>query len=48
MVLPKAGHNFLETDKPYGAEEFVRKTKYVSGYWDTLAAWLRKHLKVKK
>jgi len=48
MVLPKAGHNFLETDKPYGAEEFVRKTKYVSEYWDTLAAWLRKHLKVKK
>ncbi len=48
MVLPKAGHNFLETDRPYGAEEFVRKTRYVSGYWDTLAAWLRKHLKVKK
>ena len=48
MVLPKAGHNFLETDRPYGAEEFVRKTRYVSGYWDTLAAWLSKHLKAKK
>jgi pimeloyl-ACP methyl ester carboxylesterase len=48
IVLPKAGHNFLETDRPYGAEEFVRKTRYVSGYWDTLAAWLRKHVKVKK
>ncbi|PYS57720.1 MAG: hypothetical protein DMF74_25380, partial [Acidobacteria bacterium] len=48
MVLPKAGHNFLETDKPYGAEEFVRKTRYVPGYWDTLAAWLRKHVRVKK
>ena len=48
IVLPKAGHNFLETDRPYGAEEFVRKTRYVSGYWNTLAAWLRKHVKVKK
>jgi len=48
MVLPKAGHNFLETDRPYGAEEFVRKTRYVPGYWDTLAAWLRKHVTVKK
>ena len=48
IVLPKAGHNFLETDRPYGAEEFVRKTRYVSGYWDTLAAWLRKHVRVKK
>ncbi len=48
MVLPKAGHNFLETDRPYGAEEFVRKTRYVSGYWDTIASWLRKHVGVKK
>jgi dienelactone hydrolase len=48
VVLPKAGHNFLETDKPYGAQEFVRKTRYVPGYWDTLAAWLRKHVGVKK
>jgi len=30
IVLPKAGHNFLETDRPYGAEQFVRKTRYVS------------------
>ncbi len=48
MVLPKAGHNFLETDRPYGAEEFVRKTRYVSGYWDTVATWLRKHVRVKQ
>ncbi len=48
IVLPKAGHNFLETDRPYGAEEFVRKTRYVSGYWDTIATWLRKHVRVKK
>ena len=48
MVLPRAGHNFLETDRPYGAEEFVRKTRYVPGYWDTLAAWLRKHVKARK
>ena len=48
IVLPKAGHNFLETDRPYGAEEFVRKKRYVSGYWDTLAAWLRKHVKVRR
>ena len=45
IVLPKAGHNFLETDRAYGAEEFVRKTRYVSGYWDTMAIWLRKHVK---
>jgi dienelactone hydrolase len=44
VVLPRAGHNFLETEKPYGAEAFVRKTRYVAGYWDTLAAWLRKHV----
>ena len=48
MVLPTAGHNFLETDKPYGAQQFVRKTRYVPGYWDTVAAWLRKHVGVKK
>jgi dienelactone hydrolase len=48
VVLPKAGHNFLETDKPYGAEQYVRKKRYVSGYWDTMAAWLRKHVAVKK
>jgi len=48
IVLPRAGHNFLETDKPYGAEEFVRKTRYVPGYWDTIASWLRKHVKGKK
>jgi dienelactone hydrolase len=47
IVLPKAGHNFLETDRPYGAEEFVRKRRYVSGYWNTVAAWLRKHLALK-
>src|SRR6266478_4174386 len=48
IVLPRAGHNFLETDRPYGAEEFVRKTRYVPGYWDTMATWLTKHVKVKK
>ena len=48
MVLPKAGHNFLETDKPYGAQQFVRKTRYVPGYWDTLTAWIRKHVVVRK
>ena len=48
MVLPKAGHNFLETDQPYGAEAFVRRTRYVPGYFDTVAAWLRKHVGVKK
>ena len=47
VVLPKAGHNFLETDKPYGAEQYVRKKRYVSGYWDTMATWLRRHVKVK-
>ncbi len=48
MVLPKAGHNFLETDRPYGAQEFVRKKRYVSGYWETIADWLRKHLDLKQ
>jgi dienelactone hydrolase len=44
VVLPRAGHNFLETDKPYGAEQYVRKKRYVSGYWETITAWLRKHV----
>jgi dienelactone hydrolase len=48
VVLPKAGHNFLETDQPYGAQQYVRKKRYVSGYWDTMAAWLKKHVAVKK
>lgn len=47
IVLPRAGHNFLETSKPYGAEDFVRKKKYVAGYWDTLARWLRKRLSLR-
>jgi pimeloyl-ACP methyl ester carboxylesterase len=47
IVLPKAGHNFMQTDRPYGVEEFVRKKEYVSGYWDTIADWLRKHLNLK-
>ena len=47
IVLPKAGHNFMETNRPYGAQEFVRKTRYVSGYWDTIADWLRKRLKLR-
>lgn len=44
IVLPKAGHNFLETSKPYGREEFVRKKRYVAGYWDSVASWLHKRL----
>jgi pimeloyl-ACP methyl ester carboxylesterase len=47
IVLPKAGHNFLETSKPYGREEFVRKKRYAAGYWDTVAIWLRKHLSLR-
>ena len=47
IVLPKAGHNFMQTDRPYGAEEFVRKKEYVPGYWDTVADWLRKQLSLK-
>lgn len=48
VVLAKAGHNFLETDKPYGAEQYVRKKRYVAGYWETMAKWLKKHVKAKK
>jgi pimeloyl-ACP methyl ester carboxylesterase len=48
IVLPKAGHNFMETNRPYGAQEFVRKKRYVSGYWDTIADWLRKRLNLKQ
>jgi dienelactone hydrolase len=46
-VFPRAGHNFLETDKPYGAQDFFRKKKYVTGYWSTVAEWLRRHLALK-
>ena len=47
LVLPKAGHNFMETDRPYGAQEFVRKKRYVSGYWETIADWLGKRLNLR-
>jgi hypothetical protein len=41
IVFPKAGHNFFETDTPYGSE-FARRKKYVTGFWDAMSAWLRK------
>jgi uncharacterized protein len=42
-LLPHAGHNFLETDSGYGSE-FPRKKRYVPGFFDTMTAWLRKHI----
>lgn len=45
IVFPKAGHNFMETDTPYGSA-FARQVRYVPDFWDTMANWLRKHLKV--
>lgn len=47
VVFPKAGHNFFETDTPYGSE-FARKKKYVPEFWNTMARWIKKHLDVKK
>ena len=47
IVVPKAGHNFLESDTGYGSE-FPRLKRYASGYWDPMVLWLRKHAKVKK
>jgi fermentation-respiration switch protein FrsA (DUF1100 family) len=45
-VFPKAGHNFMETDTPYGSA-FARQVRYVPDFWDTMATWLRKHLNVR-
>lgn len=48
VVLPKAGHNFFETDTPYGSgSEFARQKRYVPGFWDTMADWLRTRVSVK-
>lgn len=46
IVFPKAGHNFLETDTPYGSE-FARRVRYVPDFWDTVATWLQKQLNVR-
>lgn len=46
IVFPKAGHNFFETDTPYGSE-FARRKKYVAGFWRAMADWLRAHVDAK-
>jgi dienelactone hydrolase len=46
IVIPQAGHNFLESETGYGSE-FPRLRRYASGYWDPMVIWLRKHVKVK-
>lgn len=47
IVLPKASHDLLESKTGYNSE-YSRLRKYVPGYWDTMATWLRKHVNVKK
>jgi len=46
IVFPKAGHNFMETDTPYGSQ-FARRVRYVPDFWDTMATWLRKQLNMR-
>jgi uncharacterized protein len=46
IVLPKASHDLLDAKTGYNSE-YPRLKRHASGYWDTMANWLRKHVKVK-
>ena len=43
IVLPKANHGLAESVTGYGSEA-ARNKKYVIEYWNTMAAWLRRHV----
>jgi uncharacterized protein len=43
IVLPKASHDLLEAKTGYSSE-YRRLRGFVSGYWDTMAVWLRKQM----
>ncbi|MGI9068579.1 MAG: alpha/beta hydrolase family protein [Pyrinomonadaceae bacterium] len=43
VVLPRANHGLAEAKTGYGSEA-ARVKRYVPGYWDGMAAWLRKHV----
>jgi pimeloyl-ACP methyl ester carboxylesterase len=47
VILPKASHDLLEAKTGYNSE-YPRLRRHASGYWDTMALWLRKHIRVKK
>lgn len=47
IILPKASHDLLEAKTGYNSE-YPRLRRHASGYWDTMATWLRKHVTVKK
>lgn len=43
VVLPKANHGLAESVTGYGSEA-ARNKRYVVEYWNTMAAWLRRHV----
>ena len=47
VILPGASHDLLEAKTGYNSE-YPRLRRHGSGYWDTMATWLRKHISVKK
>lgn len=42
IMLPKANHGFMEAQTGYDSEAGT-STRYVSGFWDVLADWLKAH-----
>jgi dienelactone hydrolase len=46
VVLPRASHDLMEAETGYNSE-WVRLKRQTPGYWDTMAAWLRKRTGVK-
>ena len=47
IVLRKASHDLLEAKTGYNSE-YPRLKQHASGYWDTMATWLRKHVRVRQ
>ena len=46
IVLPRASHDLMEAQTGYNSE-WVRLKREVPGYWETMAAWLRKRTGLK-
>ena len=46
IVLPQASHDLLEAKTGYNSEYPYLK-RHAPGYWDTMTAWLRRHVSAK-
>jgi dienelactone hydrolase len=47
IVLPHASHDLLEAKTGYNSE-YPYLNRHAPKYWDTMTAWLRKHITVRK